>query len=276
LSWEFIMSFAAVMVHVDVEEPCDSRIRLAALLSSRLCSALIGVAAWEPRTLTYGVVDTGPVDDLLQHMSDQLAQAGAHFRAVVGPEQPTEWRTGIESPTEFLVREARAADLVVIGRPQEAGIQYRRLDPSATVLRAGRPVLVVPPHVDSIKAERVVVGWRDTREARRALRDSLPLIRDASSVTIVEIADLDSKRHAQAHIDDVARYLSRHHIAASVKTLAYSAESATSELVRIADEMNADLIVAGGYGHSRLGEWMFGGVTRGLLGTSPVCCLLSH
>lgn len=98
------MSLAAVMVHVDVEEPCDSRIRLAAFLSSRFRSALIGVAAWEPRTLTYGVVDTGPVDDLLQHMSDQLARAGAHFRAVVGQQLPTEWRAGIESPTEFLVR----------------------------------------------------------------------------------------------------------------------------------------------------------------------------
>jgi nucleotide-binding universal stress UspA family protein len=270
------MSFGVVMVHVDVTEPRDDLIRLAAGLSSRFRSTLIGAAAWEPRTLTYGLVDTGPVDSLLEHMSDQLVQLGQHFRTVVGPDQPTEWRADIDSPTEFLARQARAADLVIIGRDRDPSIPYRTLDPIATILRAGRPVLVVPAHVGTLKAEHVVVGWKDTREARRALCDSLPLIRDALSVGIVEIADFGSEKKAQGHIDDVARYIERHDISVTVKTMAYSAESAASELVLVAREMNADLIVAGGYGSNRLGEWTFGGVTQGLLATSPVCCLLSH
>jgi nucleotide-binding universal stress UspA family protein len=137
-------------------------------------------------------------------------------------------------------------------------------------------VLVVPTDVDSLKAERVVVGWTDTREARRALRDSLPLIRESLSVVIIEIVDFGGEKQAQTHIDDVARYLARHHIAVTVRTTAYSAGSVQAELIRVAEEINADLIVAGGYGHSRLGEWIFGGVTQGLLATSPVCCLLSH
>jgi nucleotide-binding universal stress UspA family protein len=274
---EIIMSFAAVMVHVDVEEPRDDLIRLAAGLSSRFRATLIGAAAWKPGPpLTYGIVDTGVGGNLLQLMSDQLAQVGERFRAVVGSGRPTEWRAGIDSPTEFLVREARAADLVIIGRDRVPGTLFHTLDPGAAILRAGRPVLVVPSDVDALKAERVVVGWKDTREARRALRDSLPLIRDALSVTIVDIVDFGSEKQAQAHIADVARYLARHHIAITVKTTAYSAESPASELVRVAQEMNADLIVAGGHGYSRLGEWIFGGVTQGLLAKSPVCCLLSH
>jgi nucleotide-binding universal stress UspA family protein len=272
------MSFATVMVHVDLAEPRDERVRLAAGLSSRFHSTLIGVAAWEPRPpLIYGGVmgDTEPTEIPVQGISDRLAEAAEHFRMVVGPDQPTEWRAGIDSPTEFLVREARAADLVVVGRNRVPG-HLRTVDPGAIILRAGRPVLVVPTDVDSLKAERVVVGWTDTREARRALRDSLPLIRESLSVVIIEIVDFGGEKQAQTHIDDVARYLARHHIAVTVRTTAYSAGSVQAELIRVAEEINGDLIVAGGYGHSRLGEWIFGGVTQGLLATSPVCCLLSH
>lgn len=273
------VSFASMMVHVELVEPRDDRICLAAGLSSRFHSTLIGVTAWEPRPpLMYGgvVVDAEPTASVLQEMSDQLAEIGRYFRTVAAPDQPTEWRAGIDSPTEFLVREARAADLVIIGRDRVPGDLHRTLDPGTTILRVGRPVLVVPGGVASLKAERVVIGWKDTREARRVLRDSLPLIREALSVALVEIVDFGDEKQAQKHIDDVARYLVRHHVPVTVKTTAYSAGSDHAELIRIAQEMDADLIVAGGYGHSRLGEWIFGGVTHGLLTTSPVCCLLSH
>jgi nucleotide-binding universal stress UspA family protein len=273
------MSFAAMIVHVDVAEPHDDRIRLAARLSARFHSTLIGATAWEPTPpLMYGgvIVDTEPTEGLLREMSDQLAQVGDHFRQVAGPDQPTEWRAAIDSPTEFLVREARAADLIIIGRDRPSGDLYRTPDPGAAVLRAGRPVLAVPNGVDSLKAEHVVVGWKDTREARRALHDSLPLIRDARSVAIVEILGRGNETSAQTHIDDVARYLARHHVAATVRQPEHATGSVAGELIRVAQKIDADLIVAGGYGHSRLGEWIFGGVTQGLLAASPVCCLLSH
>jgi nucleotide-binding universal stress UspA family protein len=143
-------------------------------------------------------------------------------------------------------------------------------------LRAGRPVLAVPNGVDSLKAERVVIAWKDTREARRALRDSLPLIREAVSVAVVEILDRGSEMPAHTPINDVARYLARHRIAATVRQPEHATGSIAGELLRVARKIDADLIVTGGYGHSRLGEWIFGGVTQGLLAASPICCLLSH
>jgi nucleotide-binding universal stress UspA family protein len=274
------MSLASIMVHVELAEPRDDRIRLAAGLALRFHSTLIGITAWEPRPpLTYGgvVVDSDPTASQLQEMLDRLSNMGERFRATVGRDQPVEWRAGIESPTEFLVREARAADLVIIGRDRVPGDLYRTLDSGAVILRTGRPVLVVPSGVDSLKAERVVIGWKDTREARRAIRDSLPLIREAQSVVIVEVVDVDDdETPAQEHIDDVARYLARHEVAVTVKTTEYSGGSDHAELLRIAQEVDADLIVTGAYGHSRLGELIFGGVTRGLLSKSPVCCLMSH
>jgi nucleotide-binding universal stress UspA family protein len=222
------------------------------------------------------VVDTGFTESLLQGMSNRLAEVGEHFRLVAGAGRPTEWRAGVDSPTEFMAREARGADLIIIGRDRIPGDLYSILDPGATILKAGRPVLVVPNGVDSLKADRVVIGWKDTREARRALRDSLPFLHEATSVAVVEIGEQGAEGQAQLRIDDVAKYLARHRIAVSAKRVARAAGSVAGELIRIAREEKADLIVAGGYGHNRLGELIFGGVTKDFLATSPMCCLLSH
>jgi nucleotide-binding universal stress UspA family protein len=113
------VSFATIMVHVDVDPPADERIRLAAELAARFHATLIGASAWEPRPpLTYGgvVVDAKITEDMLQGISARLDRVGEHFRALVGCDQPVEWRSAIDSPTEFVTREARAADLLIVGR----------------------------------------------------------------------------------------------------------------------------------------------------------------
>jgi len=137
-------------------------------------------------------------------------------------------------------------------------------------------VLVVPTGVDSLRAKHVVIGWKDTREARRAVQDSLPLLHEAEHVTIVEVCEEGMEEQAQRRIDDVAHYLTRHRIKVAARTVAHSKGPAADELIRVGREQSADLIVAGAYGHSRLGEWIFGGVTRGLLRSCPVCCLFAH
>jgi nucleotide-binding universal stress UspA family protein len=81
---------------------------------------------------------------------------------------------------------------------------------------------------------------------------------------------------AQEHIDDVARYLTRHRISGGLRAILHQEGSPAAQLIRLARDEGADLLVAGAYGHSRLGEWMFGGMTRDLLATSPFCCLMSH
>jgi nucleotide-binding universal stress UspA family protein len=81
---------------------------------------------------------------------------------------------------------------------------------------------------------------------------------------------------AKRHVDDIARFLTRHRISVGSAVAAHTEGSVADELLRVARAEGADLIVAGAYGHSRLGEWIFGGVTKDLLASSPVCCLLAN
>jgi nucleotide-binding universal stress UspA family protein len=93
---------------------------------------------------------------------------------------------------------------------------------------------------------------------------------------VVEILEQGSVDQATHHVNDVARYLARHGIEIIAERVRPADVTAANALVRMIEDENINLIVAGAYGHSRLGEWAFGGVTRDLLAESPVCCLLSH
>ena len=126
-----------------------------------------------------------------------------------------------------------------------------------------------------LAAARVLIAWKDTREARRAVQSALPFLRVAEQVTMLEIADEALKEAALAHLDDLEVYLGRHRIKVSGKAVLRAVGSVSEQLKRTARNDGADLIVAGAYGHTRLGEWIFGGVTRDLLRTTEVCCLFS-
>ena len=273
------MFFATMMVHVDIDGGSDARIRAAAALADRFASTLIGISACIlPPYPAEGAYFVNPefVEKERRDMTASLKLAEDGFRAAVGLGHKIEWRSGIQLPDDYLASQARAADLVIIGRDQSPGGVCRTIDPGAAVLKVGRPVLIVPPAIDTLKAERIVIGWKDRREARRAIQDSLPLLHEARSVVIVEICPKGTAAIAQHNVDDVAQYLARHRISVGSTAVVQSENSVANELIRVAKAEDADLIVTGGYGHSRLGEWIFGGVTRDLLRACPVCCLLAN
>ena len=271
---EQAMSFTTMMVHVDVERDCEQRVQLALALADRFQAALIGVAgcALWPAFMAgnAGLTKSSQYD--FQKVMARFDQRGKTFRAQGRSLKQIEWRSALESPGELLLREARAADLLIIGRRRSDGDD----DPGVIVLRAGRPVLLVPDTVAALPLRRVVVAWKDTRECRRAVRDALPLLQQAKEVLLVEVAEGESQSQAKKNLADVAAYLVRHRVIVAAEVCRRPRGPVAAELLHVVDEERADLIVAGGYGHSRLGEWIFGGVTRELLTASPVCCMLSH
>ncbi len=142
-------------------------------------------------------------------------------------------------------------------------------------LATGRPVLVVPRQIDHLEASRILIAWKDTREARRAVRDALPFLKQAKKICIA-VVQTPGAEDTDAQIADVMRYLGRHQLSdvQQISTLADGNEETL--LLDLAKQHNANLLVAGAYGRTRLSEWIFGGVTRHLLVDSPIPCLFSN
>jgi nucleotide-binding universal stress UspA family protein len=138
------------------------------------------------------------------------------------------------------------------------------------------PVLVVPPEGGVLRARSVIVAWKDTREARRALHDAMPFLKAAEKVLVVAVCEAEEAKAALEGVREVVAGLSRHGVKADPTVVQAPADLAAARLQDEAREARADLIVAGAYGHSRLGEWIFGGVTRYLLHNPQTFLLLSH
>ena len=276
------MSYAALMVHVGIDaEPggeLDERVGVAADLAERFHAHLIGITGWAPMSLFLaedGSNDAAQLDSRRQDMKTLLDEKGKQFRAAVQKvDDRAEWRSALELPTEFVAREARAADLIIIGNERENRSQFRSLDAGSFLLKAGRPVLVVPKGVASLSPKHVAIAWKDTREARRAVADALPFLQAAENVMIVEVIE-SGRDQTPNGIKDVA-YLARHGIEIVAERQWPAEVTAANSLLRLIEVENINLIVAGAYGHSRLGEWAYGGVTRDLLLECPVCCLFAH
>jgi nucleotide-binding universal stress UspA family protein len=272
------MSYAAMIVYIDAERASKQRVELAVGLARRFGAALIGVAGWSPG-LGFGVggalIEADPTMRRAREMTALLDAAEKGFR-LAAAHVPHEWRGQVGLPIDVVVREARAADLVIVARERASEGFLVPLDVGGTILRLGRPVLVVPNGIDSLQARRIVVAWKDVREARRALRDAIPFLQEADDVLIAEVSEQGEEAEAQKRLDDVINYLRGHKVAVGAKVYLRTKSTIASELLRFASDEKADLLIAGAYGHSRLGEWVFGGVTREFLAGSPICCLLSH
>jgi len=273
------MSIATVMVYVDPAQQTEQQVRVARQMALKFGASIIGVSALmvPPPLVADGVVIQAATEEELARMKAALATKEDWFRSIAGlPKEKIQWRWGIGSPTTFLTNQARAADLVVMKTGYQSAEPTHFVDSAEAVLRMGRPVILVPENVTELTADRIVVGWKDTREARVAVLQALPLLATAAEVTVIELCLSNEQDAARRRVEDVAKYLSLRGAKCRTDVRVYTAETDSAHLLRLAGGAGADLIVTGAYGHSRLGEWLFGGMTRGLLKDASCCLLMSH
>ena len=273
-------AFRTLLVHVEPGAEAEPRLTTAVALAAKLDALLYGVAAEmiPPAAATdpTGMLGGGFVAAIQEAIKANLKQAGEAFRKATANVE-TDWLAVEAVPADALARLSRGADLIIAGgAPLRDNDKYRACDPAEMMLLSGRPVLVVPPLGGAPDFSSVVVAWKDTREARRALADSLPFLQDAEQVLIVAVCAADEVDGAWLQIADVMAGLKRHGVEAGGKVVVAPPHRVATELQIAAQAIDAKLIVAGGYGHSRLGEWMFGGVTYDLLHTPERFVLLSH
>ncbi len=272
------LTYRTILVHAEPGRASSRRVEAAAWFARRLDARLIGLGAETLEPLQdidpmMGAASAEWVVIVQEQVTKNLKAAETAFRSDAAGAD-VEWRAVQDYPTQALTRAADVADLVVVG-PQAPGPGTRCVDSAAVVMGAGRPVLIVPEGRRALRAETVLVAWKSTRECRRAVADAMPLLREAKDVIVQAIVPKDDQRVA-AELHDVVEHLRRHGVRA--RPLVSSAHDAgvAEELERSAAAHNVDLIVAGAYGHSRLREWAFGGVTRDLLCHPGRYVLMSH
>jgi nucleotide-binding universal stress UspA family protein len=275
------MDYKTVMVSLALDRPNTACLTVAGDLAERFGARVVAVAASDLRPPLYfadGGYAQKLLDDEAAAIRRRLAELEAEFRTAIEKRaKSVEWRSAKALPAPYVLQQVRAADLLVVGARSEAIVDpCAAADPSDLVMQAGRPIIVVPPTVEWFDCRSVLVAWKDVKEARRAVCDALPILARAKDVTIAEIPEPGVGRaDALSHLMDVASWLHGHGIAAST-VVPESEAAAPGQLDRIAADVGAGLVIAGAYGHSRLREWILGGVTRHLATGSSRCVLLSR
>lgn len=208
-----------------------------------------------------------------QAMTDLLAGAGIPLRDTPqgdGPSAQISLETGNQSA--WVAQYGRFADLVLMGRggPDDGAAETLE----AALMDTGKPLLIAPAIAPASLGKRIVIAWKDTPEAARAVSCALPFIGQADQVTIVTVLDdADAKDESGSRLQRALRW---HNKAVEVRTLLRGSASAADVLHREAEALGADLLVMGGYSHSRLREVVFGGFTRRTLGSAGIPVLMAH
>lgn len=280
---EGIMAYKTIAVWIDPQRsaPVDAAIKLALAFGAHLTGLNhVDVIRLPPYIRAH--LGEELARQQVQRAESDAAAAGAGFETLAQRAGLTgvEVRRLVGEPVQGLVTSARYADLIVMGQVdmEMADGSEKRDFPDHAILGCGRPTLMIP-YAGSFDAfgEHAVVAWSATRESTRAVTDALPLLQRAKKVTIiVGDAKPGSGGHGAMPGADIAVYLARHGVKVEVSQERTAGIDVGSLLLsRIAD-LGADLLVMGGYGHSRMREMVLGGVTRTILREMTVPVLMSH
>lgn len=275
------MDFKTVLVEMGDDEGGNARIEAAAALAALGGDGhVVGVTAtgFRPDPFRGAGEEAGRYAAQAEQRQQQRREADEdRLRRIVAEVAPGVSCAHLllaEDPGWALALQGRLADIILVARPPVPDLAPVLVAQTAeyVLLNAGRPVLVLPPQVHRVEARHVAVAWDGRREAARAVADALPLLRRAQRVSLVSV---DPEGRGVAQGDGLAAYLGRHGIRAELVPVP-TQEAAGPALLRAVAHLHADLLVAGGYGHSRVRELVMGGATRVLMRHAEVPLLISH
>lgn len=272
------MDLRSILLNVDVAAPDSPALRYAVDLAGKFDAELIGVAADQPDLTFAGTDGTAAIDLYAMEQTEietQLKRAEEAFNALVPATIRKQWHAYVTNPTTAVVEQACIADVIVTAARTTTSFQdVQSINLGEIVLAAGRPVIDVAHSAKAAAFDRICIGWKDTREARRAVADALPLLKLAGQVRAVTISEGDYSDE-KFSIDALKAWLQSHGVAAECEVIT-NPEGFVDVLESTALSWNADLLVIGGYGHSRMREWLFGGVTRRILRTNALNRFISN
>jgi nucleotide-binding universal stress UspA family protein len=264
------MGYRTILVDLTTDGPVEGRLQAARLLASRFDAALVGLHVTPPIELTpwqggWSVYIPPEVAEAQRRANQEAkARVRAAFDRTCGADPAMVWREAEGDPSLLLAEAAHTSDLVVTARGGTLGTAER------LVTATGVPVLTLPPDVPRDFGHVVLVAWKGTREAARAVHDALPLLRAARHVVLCTVGE-----QGVASFDQAAAMLGRHGVAVHLERVGGTDASAGEILLAQATAHGADLIVMGAYGHARLRELIFGGATHHVLRNATLPVLFS-
>lgn len=279
------MSYKTILVHVDESSRSELRVKIAAEIANREGAHLIGTAVTGVSRFIYQDGNISASDPNLgihlKFLRERAEKAIAGFKQSVAELGVSSYESMIANDEAGggIGLQARYSDLVVVG-------QTNRDEPSPSVLpdfpeylvmNSGRPALIIPYAGDfTTVAKRPLISWDASRESTRAVTDAIPLLKQAD---LVQIAIFNPTALPDAHGEqpgaDIALFLARHGIKVEVSVHKTSTDIGNA-LLSLSHDLDSDMIVMGGYGHSRFREMIMGGVTRTILESMTIPVLMSH
>jgi nucleotide-binding universal stress UspA family protein len=275
--------FKDVVVNISGRGPRDFAAEYATSIAATFGAHIAGISFLYEPVIPDGTLGGIPVDliELQREENSKVAnEAVSRFEAGVK-------KAGISAETRILdatfggaatlfAQIARRFDLAVVGQAQREGGASDALMVEGALFESGRPLVVVPYiQKRGLTLERVLACWDGGRTAARAIGDAMPFLERAKAVDIVIVAE-ERKGGDEINGANMGEHLARHGVTANVKRIAKGDLAIEDVLLSYAADSGADFMVMGGYGHSRLREFILGGVTRGILGSMTVPVMMSH
>jgi nucleotide-binding universal stress UspA family protein len=274
-----------IALHLSTRTSDSGSIDYAVSVASAFEAHLAGIAfALDPFIPpTMGVGDVMPA----AWIDDQRAEAQAAAEAAIARFEEAARRNGISAESRLINASLAGAadmfgqiaarfDLSMVRQAEPGKAPLKDLIVEAALFGSGRPVLVVPYiHKAALALDRVMVCWDGGRHAARAVGDAMPFLRRAKAVEVV-IVRSDAGKGDEIPGADIGEHLARHGLEVDVKRIVVDDGDVPDTILSHAADAGTDFLVMGGYGHSRLREFILGGVTRTILGSMTVPVLMSH
>jgi nucleotide-binding universal stress UspA family protein len=274
------MSLRTILLHaMPGDSQNDKRADAAIALSAQHGAHLTAVYTVPPIAIpTYAAVPLPP-EIFDQYYADAEQRGAAVEKALMDKASAAgvsaEWHVVRGYPREVLSSHARYCDIVVAGQPDSSQEEFGGTEGllGDLAIGAGRPILAIP-HASAVKnfGKRILLSWNDSREAARAAHDALPLLQAADLVTVLVVNTEDDLASAE----EISAHLARHGVKVEAKTETVRNLDIGDAVLNAVADLSCDMIVMGAYGHSRLREFAFGGVTRHIIEHMTVPTLLSY
>jgi len=288
------MAFKEIIVYLDDHRGSQTRLKLALSLARRDKAHLVGLYGLHLPNMSLPHLGTGVYVEDNAARADLDRERDNAFITATQMEQTfrgeakfaglaVDWELCPERAMDVaahITERVRYADLAVLGQTDPDHLFFDKLAklPETVMMGSGRPVLIVPYVGDAATVGRnVLVAWSGTREGARAVGDAIPLLQSAEGVTVLSIGPTRAlEGHDEPMAANLTRHLARHGIRAEVSHFVAKDIEIGELILSQAASLGCDLIVMGGYGHSRARELILGGVTRTVLQSMTVPVLMSH